>query len=32
VFSSRPNAVDNELKKRFDRIIENTGLDEIGIM
>ena len=27
VLTSRPNAVDEEMKKRFDTIIENTGLD-----
>ena len=27
VLTSRPNAVDEELKKKVDIIIENTGLD-----
>ncbi|WP_375319127.1 NACHT domain-containing protein [Candidatus Tisiphia endosymbiont of Oplodontha viridula] len=31
IITSRPNAVDKEMKKNFDRIIENTGLDNKGI-
>ena len=31
VLTSRPNAVDEEMKKKFYTIIENTGLDEDGI-
>lgn len=31
IFSSRPNAVDPDLKSKFNRIIENTGLDYEGI-
>ncbi|MCC8483911.1 MAG: NACHT domain-containing protein [Rickettsia endosymbiont of Labidopullus appendiculatus] len=31
IITSRPNAVDKKMKEKFDRIIENTGLDNKGI-
>ena len=31
VLTSRPNAVDKVMREKFDRNIENTGLDQDGI-
>ena len=31
ILTSRPNAIDKDLEQKFDRKIENTGLDNSGI-